>query len=397
MTLPKAASQFIPNRRPIMLTLTPSAMDFHSILDAIDLTPADLDWVVQHSQACVDETLQWQGFLENMAIRGVQQWLAAGANPFTVNLEAKSSASQLRVNGYRLQVVPVGSFSDHWVTLPRSLPVAPAEQPHLYILVEVMEETNQVVILSGLRGDHLAGVMAQHAIAPSNEARITLPINAFATSPDQILLYLTCLEPAAIQPQPLVLAAQPQTPDPTPQRPDLGTALINVSQWFNNQLDTIAEQLAWTLLPPLAPSPLRGVRTPVEELEAIVYELDPQRLTIPPRAKGAYQTLQLADLPLRLYALVWTVVEASEPEWSLMVFVGAGEGDRLPDGLKLQILEQDGLLADQTFQSNMGSDVLYAQVFGRWDEAFTVNVSLPNGVSRVLPPFVYQPETQFGA
>lgn len=401
MKPPEAVIQFIHSRRPIMLTLpslTLSTMDFHSSLDAITLTPADLDWVSQRCQASVDETLQWQGFLEHMAICGVQQWLEAGVVDFNIHLESGTSASHLRINGYRLQIVPMGSFSDEWVMLTRSQPASPDNQPHLYILVEVIEETDQVIILSGLRGDQLVDVMAQYAIAPNPQTPITLPVTAFTTSPDQILLYLTCLDPATLSPQGIVSAEQPSIPHPspmtaseTPSGTSLRSPLINVSQWLNNQLDAIAEQLAWTLLPPLTPSPLRGIRTPVEELEAIVYELDPQRMTIPPRARGAYQALQLAGLPLRLYAMVWAVVESAEPEWSLMVFLGAGEGDRLPDGLQLQIQDQTGILANQTFQANVGSDFLYAQVIGHWDESFMVSLSLPNGVSLTLPPFAYQP------
>lgn len=401
MKLLKAAIQFYLRRRPIMLTLPSlsfSAMDFHSSLDAITLTPVDLDWVNQQCQSSVDPTRQWQGFLEYMAVRGVQQWLEAGVVDFAIGVESGIAvANHLRVNGYRLQIVPMGSFSDDWVTLTRSLPEAVNEQPHLYLLVEVIEETDQVIILNGLRGDQLAAVMAQYGIAPNSQTPITLPLTAFTTSPDQALLYLTCLDPIALSPQPLVPAAQPMIDAPSPSsgaetasETSLVAPLINVSQWLNNQLDAIAEQLAWTLLPPLTPSPLRGVRTPVEELEAIVYELDPQRMAIPPRARGAYQELQLGGLPLRLYAMVWAVVESAEPEWSLMVFLGAGEGDRLPDGLQLQIHDQAEILADQTFRANVGSDFLYAQVIGLWDESFTVTLALPNGVSLTLPPFTYQ-------
>nr|WP_317891633.1 hypothetical protein [Tolypothrix sp. PCC 7601] len=75
------------------------------------------------------------------------------------------------------------------------------------------------------------------------------------------------------------------------------------------------------LLPSFADaSQMRPIRSPEEEFEVIATQLRQRGLEIPVQARGAYQDLLLAGIPLRLYAVTWHLLSESEqPEWSLLL------------------------------------------------------------------------------
>lgn len=355
--------------------LSPEEADFQSVVAAQTLSPEAVDWATAYCQRQSDRYQRWQALLHGMALLGVQQWLQTGATDLDVRITADY---QLEVNGYSLQVIAIGSLMDEWVERPG------ASLSHLYVLAEVLEETNQVTVLAALRADHLHRYCATQGVAL--EACNRIPLGQFVTTPDQLLLYLACL-PAS---QLLSAAVVTLTPQPSPAN----SLLTNVSIWLQGRLDAAAEQLAWYLLPPLTPAAVRG-RSAAEEITRLLQDIDPQRLVIPPEVRGAYQTVMLGGCSLRLYALVWPVLDAAAPpEWSLLLVLTAEAGELLPDGLRLQIRGSQRLLADQVFGAATGEAALYAQVLGNWSEIFTVALSLPDGDRLTLPPFTYQPTAE---
>lgn len=356
--------------------LYPEEADFQSVVTALTLTPAAVAWATAYCQRQSDRYQRWQALLHGMALMGVQQWLQAGATDLDVQITADH---QLQVNGYSLQVIPIGSLMDEWVERPV------ASRPHLYVLAEVLEETNQVTVLAALRADHLHRYCTIHGIAIDTCDRI--PLSQFVTPPDQILLYLACLPASQLWPA----AAAAATPQPAPATP----LLTNVSTWLQDRLDAAAEQLAWVLLPPLTPAAVRG-RSAAEAITRLLQEIDPQHQVIPPEARGAYQRVMLGGHSLRLYALVWSVesAAAAPPEWSLLLVLTAEDGELLPDGLRLQIHDSQRLLADQEFEATTGEAALFAQVLGERGETFTATLSLPDGNRLTLPPFTYQPTAE---
>jgi hypothetical protein len=86
---------------------------------------------------------------------------------------------------------------------------------------------------------------------------------------------------------------------------------------------------------------------------------------------------------------VW---ENPEPEWCLFLVLGPAPGHALPDGVRLQVSDATGLLADSSLDAQSSAQYLYAQVFGTWKEAFTVAIRLPNGNTLNWPPFVFRPD-----
>lgn len=365
----------------------------------VTLSTAAMDWAVRVCQQHPDEAQQWQTFLRAMAVQGLQQWLASGADDLPLHYDPNglpTPESLYSVNDFRLAIVAQGSLSDDVVPIPqRSLDDA-AHFAHLYILAEVHEEADQVTILAGLRRDHLLAHQRRGDLILQADGTYVVPVAYFDSAPEDILLYLNCLNPdqlavpspasAATQDAPVASERRPQPTQPQPM-----DRLINAGRWLRDQLDTVADSLAWNLLPPLAPAPaIRSVSTPAEQLEAVLRQLAPQGVTIPSTARGAYTDLQPVGLPFRLYALTWTLFESSPPEWSLIFFLGPVPGEQLPPGIRLVVRDAEGILVNQT----PGPDLayVYGQVIGTWDEQFTVTVEMPNGSTLNWPPFAFQPE-----
>jgi hypothetical protein len=370
----------------------------------VTLSTEAVNWAAQMSQQVPDEA-QWSTFLRAMALQGLQQWLEAGALDLALYYDLHQPPTpgiNGRVGDYRLCLVAQGSLSDDEVTIPAATVQNKTDFAHLYILAEVQEEVDQVTILAGLRRDRLLTQRQTLGLTPQTDGTYRIPIHCFDTNPEDLLLYLTCLSPTQIS-GPQVSGAETAAAAPIAVSQTSPQSLqprdpINVGRWLLNQLDAVADSLAWTLMPPLAPAnAIRSIRSPVEQLEDILRELQPAGVTIPPAARGAYTDLQQTlGLPFRLYALTWTLFEPRPPEWTLFLFLGPAPGEQLPPGTRLIVRDATAILAEQTLAQGNEGGFLYAQAIGTWDEAFTATVELPNGNTLNWPPFVFQPEGVMG-
>jgi hypothetical protein len=366
----------------------------------VTLSTEAVGWAAQRSQQ-VPDGAQWSTFLRAMALQGLQQWLEAGALDLALYYDRQQPPTpgiNGRLGDYRLCLVAQGSLSDHDVAIPAATVQDDTNFAHLYILAEVQEELDQVTILAGLRRDRLLTQRQTLGLTPQADGTYRIPVTAFDSTPEDVLLYLTCLNPAQISgPQvsgAAIAAAAPIAVAQTRPQPVQTRDPINVGRWLLDQLDAIADGLAWILMPPLAPAnAIRSLRSPVEQLEDILRQLQPAGVTIPPAARGAYTDLQpTLGLPFRLYALTWTLVEPNPPEWTLFLFLGPVPGEQLPPGTRLIVRDATTILAEQTLASGNEGRFLYVQAIGTWDEAFTATVELPNGSSLNWPPFVFQPD-----
>jgi hypothetical protein len=371
----------------------------------VTLSPEAVSWAVQMGQQVPDEAQQWPTFLRAMALQGLQQWLEAGALDLALYYDLHQPPTpgiNGRVGDYRLCLVAQGSLSDDEVAIPAATVQDKTNFAHLYLLAEVQEEVDQVTLLAGLRRDRLLAQQQSLGLTPQPDGTYRIPIHCFDTTPEDVLLYLTCLNPAQIVgPQVSGAETAPAAPiaasQPSPQ-PVQTRAPINVGRWLQNQLDVAIDGLTWALLPPLdLASALRSrrvtdLREPTEQLEQILRELQPVGVTIPATARATYTDLQSTGFPFRLYALTWIMPAAQPPEWTLFLFLGPVPGEALSPGTRLILRDATTVLAEQTLTQGNENGFLYAQAIGTWNEAFTATVELPNGNTLNWPPFVFQPE-----
>jgi hypothetical protein len=148
--------------------------------------------------------LQWQTYLRMLALKGFEAWLQ--------------------------QRSPELDCQTMTHLLPRSILETTA--PDFYVLVEVLEEQGRVEICGALSQVQLQRQDWEALEQDSEE--VFLPLSWFELEPNQLLLYLRCLEPmAATQPQPV----------PSP--------VVNLSQWLEGQFDQLWNDIESLFAPPL--------------------------------------------------------------------------------------------------------------------------------------------------
>ncbi|MEM0978679.1 MAG: DUF1822 family protein [Cyanobacteria bacterium P01_H01_bin.58] len=360
-----------------MVSLLSTRPDFASLAEVTVLPESVIERAIRRCQGITDSDEQWDCYLRSLALAGVRYWLDTGSSSFNIRFNDQHPAtptSVIQVNGWRVGVVVVSSLPTGAVTIPQSA-VAGAVPVNLWLLVEVQEELGQIQVLRGLERQHIA----ERATVLNTASEFVLPLMAFTLPLERVLFYLHHLP------------ASPSSSEHSLGSPGIGRVVLNTGRWLNDQLDDVAQQFAWTLLAPLTPA--SELRSPTQELELLLQDIEPQGLSIPSRARAAFTEVTIAAVPLRLYALIWSVLADATPEWSLLVFLGPSPGEVLPSGLRLCIRDEQSVLVEKHFDAQAETAYLYAQAFGRWDETLSLDIFPPHDDEPLtLPAFGFQPE-----
>lgn len=438
-------------------------LDFAALpSETIDLSPEVIDQAVDLSLQIPQEERQWQTYLNTLALFAVEEWLGQRAVNLTINRDecsilqpalanAISAVCNLKINQFNLCLIATGSLTDEAVALPRAIVDLAEFVPHFYVLVEVQEELSVARIQGFLSYQQLVRQRATVDLQPEADWTYQLPAAWFEDDANQLLLYLECLEPAAIalpvsernrstqlqqmrsqlqtllpqlqssrqmwdvltweqgavvlthrellnwvyqvqreaEAQPVLASRQKHLSDVLQL---LTQQAVNVGRWLRDELDDVAQELSWVFLPASSLAPSTGMlRSTTEELETIVTRLNQKGVDIPLEARGAYQDLQVAELPLRLYAITWPLLSGTLPEWTLLLVLGGQSGISLPPGLQLRVSDQTSVLVEKVLDIQDGDSYLFTRIVGTWDEKFIVTVTLPNGTEQTLPPFSFNP------
>ncbi|MGD1809289.1 DUF1822 family protein [Dapis sp. BLCC M126] len=456
-----------------------SLLDFQPIsTESIHLSLDKIDQAIQISNQIPNESRQWETYLNSLALFGFEEWLEQRDTDLTINSDDSSifnpiisnsitAVCHLNVNQFQVCLITTGSFIDEEISIPRAVVDLPEFSHHLYVVMEVQEELETVVIYGFISYADLIRYKTQVNLLPDEDWTYQIPLTCFDTEIDNLLLYFRCLDLSEttlpdVQTNSQNLAvAKPEITKLLPQLstqnlwefitweqgkilltnyellkwiydwqwqkliesenipdnlveiaenqenslnylkkylPDLLNILteptINVGRWLRNELDNFANQLSWVLLPELPElSPMRGTYSPTEEIQAIIRELPENGADIPAHARGAYQDLLLGGIPLRLYALTWSLVSDSTPEWMLLLVLSAPIGMSLPEGIKLRISDTTGILVEQKLNYDEDDFYLFAHVVGGLNEKFIATVFLTPEIQETLPPFGFYPES----
>jgi hypothetical protein len=307
--------------------LTDDWVEFENLTETIPLESEQLDQALELSDQIGNEARKWQVYLQVLALLSFEEWLQQREPEICVNRErcsvlqpqyanALDAVCNLNIGEFRVCLIPTISFSDKEVTVPRAVVDFPEFAAHFYVIIGIEEELEVAAIRGFLRHDQLVNYQPQ--LQAEVDWTYQLPLAWFNREPDELLLYLQCLEPTAIplpeiptnrqatlaRMQAALLTLLPQlrnrplwqvltweqgaavltTPDLlnwlyqsltenaadfTNHLSDLLQILtqqaVNVRRWLRNQMDEVMQELSWEVLP--APSPLRGTE-PIRELPA---------------------------------------------------------------------------------------------------------------------------------
>lgn len=367
--------------------------DFHPVAtETIMLTDTSTRWAQAVCRDIEDADDQWQSFLKALAIAGFEQWLSQGSTqlPITYAHIILGTGVDIQVGDFQLCILPMGTLKDDRVTIPATA-VTAKNPAHLYVLVEVHEEVEQVRVSTSLRHDQLKAYIKQHAQYEAEE--YSIPISQFTVSPEKLLWCVSCLEPEAITESEIALPDGKE--DITTQLNETITKVVNTGKWIQGQLDTVAKELAWQFIPSSYLSyefrDSGDTENPLEKVPSIIDELRDRNVDISADAVGACQSIVIGDVVCYFYTFIWELKETEE--WnSLFVLLGSGENRFLPVGIELQVSDQASVLSTSKVHPDEMTTFLYTQTIGNLDEQFTVEISFPNEKSIVLPPFGFEPQ-----
>lgn len=368
----------------------------------IELSNTQIQAAAQVAQAIQNLDQRWQAYRSALGLFGFEQWLVAqtsGQNPeFRLEQLPQQRSDVAYVHYYdadrqttreplKLCLISVDAPIEPEVNLASAIFDDISTIAHFYVLIEVAEDEGMIAVRGFLTNAQYQQYQGQ--LTQSADQTYTLPLVWFDLDPAHLLLYLRCLDTIA-----LALPNVEIMPE-VAISPDRRNTVINVAQWFQDQIDQLATELGWMLMPEMAAGGLRSIGAMPEiaapsELQQRFQLLRETLLTegveVLEVARGAYRQLNLGQQNITVYALTWPLAEA---EWSLVIALER-EIDNAAASISLSIRDAERVLVE-TSLDNSSSQVLYAQVIGDLAECFWVTVTTSDGDVLELEPF------QFGA
>ncbi|MEA5572563.1 DUF1822 family protein [Calothrix sp. UHCC 0171] len=417
---------------------TPDSHDF-DLLDwycfndtRIELQPADLQQAANLSQSIHQPEQRWQVYLCALGVLGFAQWLQERDSNLIININQASiwqpphanlvaAACKIQVGNFQVCLVTANKFSNQH-SFPFAVFDVPELAAHFYVLMQVDEEQNQVAISGFINYEQY--LQYQHSAHPEIESdwTYTLPESIFNQDVDKLLLNLRCLDAEAILlpitatiPTEKVIALQQKLESVKSQlqtkklwelitpaeaqvllnnpelinwvykatTPSIIQPLINVGLWLQNQIDNVAQELGWMLMPSVALSQMRDFS---EGFDAIRSTLETKGVYIPLTAGGAFRDLDSECGSLRLYAIMWILDETSDTqEWVLLIALGSQPHTAMPQNIKLEIHDDTQILVSEFF-ADSSKGIPYGRVIGDVNERFQVTVTIEDAVFEI-PPF----------
>ena len=430
--------------------------DFSENIETIELEPEQCENALQISQNIRIEGNQWQVYLQALALFAFAEWLDKREPSLSISHTIQRQISSilkpeyaslinavynLQVGEFTVCLIPIISFSDDEVTIPRAVVDIPEFNNHFYIVIAVEEELEIAAIKGFITYQDLMNDQSQFQL--EKDWTYQLPLSLFNHEFDELLMHLQCYSPATIplpavtnNRQTILAQMQRQLVNLLPQlnnrhlwevltweegvavltNPELVKWLydnsevnsqisavhlsdfiqmvsqqaVNIQRWLDNQIDDVMQALSWQISPiqgqlsNALPSPIRETSNLSQELEGILAEIR-RNLEIPNIANYFHQDI-LLEVLLRVYAVVWSL---PDDEWTLLVVLKVLPVNQISYSLNLRISDQSEILVEEQLQPDTYHDYIFAQVIGNYEDKFLVTLTSSNGEVRTLNPFVF--------
>ncbi|MEH2359577.1 DUF1822 family protein [Nostoc sp.] len=337
-----------------MLKSPKNSTDFRLLLpEVIWLEPEYFDQAKNISSQVSDESSQWRNYLNILALIALEEWLKERIPEQSISKinQIIETSCILNVGEFKLSIIATDNLLNELVYLPKNIVEAPELATHFYVVLEVLEEQEEVIIRGCLRYDQLVNYRNQVNLQPQDNF-YHLPLSLFDTEPNHLLFYCRLLEPKSI-PLP-VASSEMTTAEPLEY---IQKSTTKLSQWLQDVFNE-SWQVVDSLINPeanLAYS-IRNVNEGVK------------------RAK-------LIDLGMQLgsqnVALLVKIKEETEDKLAILIQLHPGDGARcLPPNLKLILVSKAGKIL-QEVQSRTQDNYIQLKPFkGEQGKRFQIQASL---------------------
>jgi hypothetical protein len=313
------------------------------------------EWAREMSNQVTDEAHRWQVYLNSLALLSFEEWLRERIPDKPVNRDTNriGEVGHLRVGEFKLCLIATEHLLDEVVNVPQDAIEQPEEAAHFYVVLEVLEEEEEVIIRGILRYDQLVNYRSQVNLQPLQDGYYQLPLSEFDAEPNHLLFYCRKLEPTSI-PLPITSAG---TKASEKLLGYLQETRIKLSQWLQGAFDE-----SWQAIDAII-SPEANLALSTRNVES-----------------GAKRG-KLIDLGMQLrsetVALLVTIVQEAEEKLGISIQLHPTGGERyLPSHLKLTLLSKAGKTL-QEVQSRSHDNYIQLKPFkGEPGKRFSIEVSL---------------------
>lgn len=436
--------------------LIDNLFDLSDNIETIELEPEQCEKALQISQDIRIERKQWHVYLQALALFAFAEWLEKREPSLsishTVHQEISSilkpeyanlinAVYNLQIGEFKVCLIPIISFSEDGVTIPRAVVDIAEFNNHFYIVIAVEEELEIAGIKGFISYQDLIKYKSQFQL--DKDWTYQLSLTLFNHEVDELLMYLQCYSPGLIplpaipnNRQTILAQMQRQLVNLLPQLNnrqlwevltwEQGVAVltnhelvkwlydnstensqisalhlsdfitmvsqqaVNIQRWLDNQIDDVMQAFSWQMSPMRGqlsnalPSSIRESSNFSQELAGILAEIR-RNLEIPNIANYFHQDIVL-EVSLRIYVIVWSL---PDDEWTLLVVLKVLPGNQIPYSLNLRISDQNEILVEEQLQPDTYHDYIFAQVIGNYEDKFLVTLTSSNGEVRTLNPFVF--------
>ena len=366
---------------------------FPELSEIIQLEPEQIEKAWQITEQVKAEKNKLQIYFQALALVAFEEWLNKREPNLSIDTKQNSlfnresaqainAVCNLQVGDFKVCLIPTVGFSDELIFIPETVVRVHEFLADFYVVIGVEDELEIAAIRGFNRYEDLVNMIAKIPVLSDTSYKVNLV--QFHQQTDELLLELQCSSTADIT---LPEASVNQTNHLKDLMQILTQKTVNAGVWMQNQLDELAQELSWQLLP--APSPLRKYQvTPAEDLDNILTEIDD--VEIPSVAARSYLNLELGEAKLRLYAITWYLPKA-EGDWSLLLILGVIPGNKFPVEAKLRISNLTEVLDEPVLSADSDTDNLYIQIAGSKQEKFLVTVTSADG-NEASVLFEFRPE-----
>jgi hypothetical protein len=343
--------------------------DFRLLLpEIIWLEPEHFDRAIEITAQVKSEVHKWQTYLNSLVLLGFEEWLRERIPDKTLNRDTNliEAGCYLKVGEFKLYLIATEHLLDEVVNVPQDAIEQPGLAAHFYVVLEVLEEQEQVIVRSVGFYDQLVNYLRRSNFQLLRNSCYQLPLSLFDAEPNDLLVYCRKLEPAAI-PLPFALtnsqvAIAGITPS-APPAPELSGYLketrTKLNQWLQGVFDS-----NWLAIDALI--------NPKADLALSTRN-----------AQLGVKRGKLIDLGMQLgsqtVALLVTITEEAQEKLRISIQLHpTGGKSYLPPLLKLTLLSQAGKTLQEATSRVQDNYIQLKPFKGGLGKRFSIEVSIEN-------------------
>jgi len=296
-----------------------------------------------------DEADKWQIYLNALALLGFEKWLSTRINQQPIKRD--SNISYLKVGEFKFCLIATENILDEEVNLAVDFIEKPELAAHFYVLLEVLEEQEEVIIRGFFRYDELINYTTRVKLQP-RDGFYRLPLAEFDPEPNHLLFYSRFLEATAI---PLPVATKTKAEEKLVV--SLQETTTKLSQWLQGIIDE-----SWQALDTLL-SPEVNLAFSTRSVEV------------------ATKRGKLIDLGIQLshqtVALIVNITEEAEEKISISIQLHpTGKEKYLPRNIKVTLLSKAENILQEVEARGQDNYIQLKLFKGERGKRFSIQVSL---------------------